>query len=98
MNQTEVQDAPPQSRSQALNVHCLTVTLLPKAGLLRWDEEEQEAKEYRDGGVRAVAFPSKDIHRTTGRELGILESCAVSGQAVGTQHLLTGPSLAVTAT
>lgn len=84
---------PPPSRSQALNVHCLTVTLLPKAGLLRWDEEEQETKEYRDGGVRAVAFP-----RTTGRELGILESCVVSGQAVGTQHLFTGPSLAVTTT
>lgn len=51
----------------------LTVTLFPKAGLLRWNEEEQEAEEYRDRGVSAVAFPSKEIHMAERREVGLLE-------------------------
>lgn len=52
----------------------LTLSLLPKARLLRWNEEEQEAKEYRDRGICAVAFPSKETHGAAGGESGILES------------------------
>lgn len=65
----------------------VTVTLFPKAGLLRWNEEEQETKEYRDCGISAVAFPSKEIHMAEGREVGVLESYTVSGRVVGTQHI-----------
>lgn len=76
----------------------LTVTLFPKAGLLRWNEEEQEAEEYRDCGVSAVAFPTKEIHTAEGREVGIPKSYTVSGQVVGTRHLYTRHGPAVTAT
>lgn len=38
----------------------LTIILFPKAGLLRWNKEEEEAKEDRDCGISAVAFPSKE--------------------------------------
>lgn len=55
----------------------LTITLFPKAGLLCWNEEKQEAKEYRDCGISAVAFPSKEKHMTAGREVGIPESTGI---------------------
>lgn len=49
----------------------LTITLSPKAGLLRWDEEEEEAQEDRDRGVRAVAFPSRETNVATGGGSGV---------------------------
>lgn len=88
MNQTEFRMLPHLVHQYEMFTG-LTITLFPKAGLLRWDEEEQEAKEYRDCGIGAVAFPSKEIHMAAGKEVGIPESHTISGQVVGTQHLYT---------
>lgn len=68
----------------------LTILLFPKARLLRWNQEEEEAEEHGDGGIGAVAFPSK-------REAGWRRASGGPGVAprlgaVGTRGLPVGPS------
>lgn len=44
----------------------LTVSLFPKARLLCWNQEEEEAQEDRDCGIGAVAFSGKETDRAGG--------------------------------
>lgn len=74
----------------------LTILLFPKARLLRWNQEEEEAKEDGDGGVGAEAFPGKETSRLEEDEREGPGECDVRGQAGA--GLLLGPGLQGTST